>query len=133
MARPHIVTNAQREARQQLVNAAPLVGDHAGVREIGVELKFSDPEGKQQPSPRGVTYTDDMHAYFHFTCPMRDCTGGGFEANDDLQKALAKRQHGHVGRMTCRGVRPRSGLKNAVCNIELHYTLEIRTKAQVAA
>ena len=133
MARPHIVTNAQREARQLLINASPLVGDHPGVREVGVELRFSDPEGKQQPSPRAVTYTDDMHAYFHFSCPMRDCTNGGFEANDDLQKALAKRRDGHSGTLSCQGVRPRSGFKNAACNIQLTYTLEIRLKGKVAA
>jgi hypothetical protein len=133
MARHHVVTNAQREARQQLANAAPLVADHAGVREVGVEMKFSDPEGKQQPSPRGSTYTGDMHAYFYFTCPMRDCTGGGFDANDDLQKALSKRRDGHTGKLSCQGVRPRSGFKNAACNIELTYTLAIRAKAKAAA
>lgn len=131
MARPHIVTNAQREARQLLANAAPLIGAHAGVQEVGVQLRFSDPEGKQQPSPRAVTYMGDMHAYFHFTCPMRDCTGGGFDANDDLQKALAKRRDGHTGTLSCHGTRPRSGFKNATCNIALTYTLDIRSKATV--
>jgi hypothetical protein len=133
MARPHIVTNAQREARQQLANAAPLIADHPGVREVGVELRFSDPEGKQNPSPRGTTYTGDMHAYFYFTCPMRECTGGGFEANADLQKALSQRRDGHSGKLSCHGVRPRSGFKNAACNIELTYTLQIRAKAKAAA
>lgn len=133
MARPHIVTNAQREARQLLANAAPLVGDYAGVGEVGVVLKFADPEGKQQPSPRGTTYTGDMHAYFYFTCPMRECTNGGFEANADLQGALKRGQHGHTGLLTCQGVRPRATVKNQPCHIELHYTLEIRAKAKAAA
>ena len=132
MARPHIVTNAQREARQLLANAAPLIGAHAGVAEVGVELTFADPEGKQKPSPRGVSYTGDMHAYFYFTCPMRDCTSGGFDANEDLQKALSKRRDGHTGTLTCTGVRPRSGSKNQPCNIALNYTLVIRAKAKAA-
>lgn len=133
MARPHIVTNAQREARQLLANAAPLIGAHPGVGEVGVELKFFDPEGKQQPSPRGASYTGDMHAYFYFTCPMRECTNGGFEANEDLQKALSKRRDGHTGTLICHGTRPRLGTKNQPCNIELTYTLQIRPKAKVAA
>ena len=133
MARPHIVTNAQREARQQLVNAAPLIADHPGVSEVRVELKFVDPEGKQNPSPRAASYTGDMHAYFYFTCPMRECTNGGFDANDDLQPALGKRRNGHTGVLACQGVRPRGGLKGAPCNIELHYTLAIQTKAKAAA
>jgi hypothetical protein len=133
MARPHLVTQAAREARQRLVDAAPLINDHKGIKEIGVELTFADPEGKQQPSPRGVTYAGDMHAYFEFACPMRDCTGGGFPANADLQPALARHSDGHVGKLSCHGVRPRSGFKNAACNIELTYKLAIRSKATITA
>ena len=131
--KPHFVTNAQREARQLLAYAAPLVGSYKGVEEIGVELTFADPEGKQQPSPRATTYTADMHAYFHFTCPMRDCTDGGFEAHADLQQALSRHQDGHTGTLTCEGVRPRNGLKDVRCGIELRYTLILRGKTKAAA
>ena len=122
----------QHAARQLLLTAAPLIGAY-GVEEMGVELNFSDPEGKQRPSPRGTTYTSAMHAYFHFTCPMRQCTGGGFEANADLLSALSRHQDGYSGTVACQGVRPRNGV-NAVCNIKLRYTLDLRGKpAKVAA
>ena len=133
MARPPFLTQTQREARQQLVNSAPRVEDHAGVREVGVALEFSDPEGKQHPSPRAVAYAAQSHAYFEFGCPMQDCQDGGFDANADLQPALAKRRNGHTGVLNCHGVRPRSGFKNAQCNIALTYTLAIRAKAMVTA
>jgi hypothetical protein len=128
--RPHLVLASQREARQQEFNAAPVVDDHAGVSEVRVELKFADPEGKQQPSPRAASYSGDMHMYFHFACPMRDCAGGGFDAHDDLLKAVARRNDGHTGTRTCQGTRTRPG--NKVCGIELHYTLTIRGKAKAA-
>jgi hypothetical protein len=131
--RPSILPNAQREAREKLINAAPLVSDHKDVEEVGVELNFVDPEGKQKPSPRGASYASDMHAYFHFTCPMRDCVGGGFEAHADLSRALQRRRNGHTGAISCQGKRPRSGLKDPACNIELRYTLSIRTKQKKAA
>ena len=129
MARkPHVITNPQREARMQLHRAAPLVGDHAGVDEINVALHFVDPEGKQQPSPRGHTFARDMHAFFDFSCPLRDCQGGGFDANADLLRALQKGRNGHTGTLSCQGTRPRSGIKNLKCNVELRYTLSIRGK-----
>ena len=131
--KPHVITNAQREARQAIAYATPLVGTFKGVEEIGVELKFSDPEGKQNPSPRATTYTPDMHAYFHFTCPMRDCTDGGFEAHADLFSALTAHRDGHTGMLVCQGVRPRNGLKDVRCNIELRYTLALRGKTKAAA
>jgi len=131
--KPHFISNQQREARQLLANATPLIGTFKGVEEVGVELNFADPEGKQQPSPRGTTYTSDMHAYFHFTCPMRDCTGGGYEAHADLLQALSQHRDGHTGTLVCQGVRPRNGLKDVRCNIELRYTLVLRGKTKAAA
>lgn len=127
--RPTLIPNAQREARQRLINAAPLVSSHAGVEEVAVELRFSDAEGKQNPSPRGVLFAPHMNAFFQFSCPMRDCLGGGFDANVELQRALAKRKSGFTGTLSCEGNRPRGGLKNVRCGIDLHYTLEIRAKS----
>jgi hypothetical protein len=134
MARkPHIVANQQREARQQMHRAAPVIGSYPGIDEVRVELTFSDPEGKQQPSPRGLTYAGDMHAFFDFTCPLRDCEGGGFDANAELLRALGRRRSGHTGTMTCQGMRPRNGVKGLRCNLELRYVMSIRGKAAEAA
>ena len=132
MARPRFHNPAEREARQRLIDAAPLIGDHAGVQEISVSLTFADPEGKEQPSPRAVTYMGDARAYFRFSCPMRDCVDGGFDATADLGKALARRADGHRGALACQGVRSRAKNKNNPCNIELRYALEIRRKAKAA-
>ena len=132
MARPHIVVSANREARQRLIDASPLIADHAGVEEVAIELAFRDPEGKQNPSPRGMTYASEMHAFFQFACPMRDCVEGGFDANLDLQPALKKRHDGHTGTVSCHGNRPRSGHKKMQCDIELRYTMAIRKKAKAA-
>jgi hypothetical protein len=130
--KPYVIHNAQREARQLLVNATPLIQAY-GVEEVGVELTFADPEGKQQPSPRGTTYTAGMHAYFYFTCPVRGCTDGGFEAHADLLGALSQHQDGHTGTLSCPGLRSRNGLKATRCNIELRYTLALRGKTKAAA
>lgn len=133
MARPRFQNSAEREARQRLIESAPLIGDHAGVQEISVALTFADPEGKEQPSPRGLTYMGDARAYFYFTCPMRDCVDGGFDATAELTKALGRHADGHTGALTCHGVRARAKIKNNPCNLELRYALEIRRKAKAAA
>ena len=132
MARPRLHNPAEREARQRLIDAAPLIGDLADVHEVSIALTFMDPEGKEQPTPRGVTYTGDARAYFRFACPMRDCVDGGFDATQDLARALAKRADGHTGAMTCHGTRPRAKIKGNPCNLEVRYALEIRRKAKAA-
>lgn len=130
MARKKVVLpTVQRDARQRLLSAAPLVSSYAGVGEVAVEMRFSDAEGKQQPSPRAVSFAPDMHAFFQFGCPMRDCVGGGYDATEELQRALSKRKSGFTGTLTCEGNRPRGGFKDMRCNLQLHYTLTIRSKA----
>jgi hypothetical protein len=130
MARkPAVLPNALRDARQRLAEAAPLLSTYAGVEEVSIEMRFRDAEGKQQPSMRGMTFEPHMHAYFHFSCPMRDCIGGGFDASEELQHALAKRRFGFTGTATCRGNRPRGGQKSTPCNIELNYALAVRTRS----
>lgn len=126
MARPSVLPNAAREARDRKAAAAPLIGAHRGVSEVHIDLAFRDPEGRQTPSARGLTFAAHMPAYFQFSCPMRDCTGGGFDANTDLLPALKRKRNGHSGKVTCTGNRPRGGKKLAPCDIEASYTLEIR-------
>lgn len=130
--RPNVNPVAAREAHKLLFDASPLVSKYPGIGEVAVDLKFADPEGKQHPSPRGMLFGQDMHAYFKFACPMRDCTGGGFDPSDDLLGALSKKRNGHAGVVACKGNRPRSGLKNLPCGIELHYTVAIRKEAAAA-
>jgi hypothetical protein len=133
MARKHNINPMpMREARQAQFDAAPLVSEYARVGEVAIELNFADPEGKQRPSPRGMRFAPDMRAYFHFSCPMRVCTGGGFDPSADLLDALSKRRHGHTGVVGCTGVRPRGGVKNPPCGIQLHYTMAIRKEAAAA-
>ena len=134
MARkPYVISAQQRAARNEIYRAAPVIGQFTGVEEVSVELKFVDPEGRQQPSPRSLTFAADMQAFFDIGCSQRDCEGGGFDANADLLGALKRHASGHTGKLTCGGVRPRNGLKDSRCNIELHYTLWIRAKAAAAA
>ena len=134
MARkPNPMSNPQRDARQKLIDASPLVNTHSGIEEVHVEMTFSDPEGKQKPSPRGAIYAPDMHAFFHFSCPLRDCVGGGFDANADLTRALSRKRSGHTGTLSCEGMRSRSGLKATRCDIQLHYTMALRGKSFAAA
>jgi len=133
MAPKHIIAAQQRAARQQQIDASPVITDYRGVGEVGVDLTFHDPEGKQTPSPRSVTYAGDMHAFFDFRCPLRECTGGGYDATAELQAALGKRHDGHKGKLTCHGTRGRGGVKNVRCNLEMNYVLTIRGKAVATA
>jgi len=129
----HVAVTQERAARDELFRAAPAIGNYRGIGEVSVDMKFFDPEGKLQPSPRSRRFAADMQAFFDFPCPQRDCTGGGFDATSDLQGALGKHRNGHIGKLICHGLRSRNDSKNQPCNIELTYIMTIRDKAAAAA
>ena len=129
----HVVVTQERAARDELYRAAPAIGNYRGVGEVSVDMRFHDPEGKLQPSPRSRLFATDMQAFFDFPCPQRDCVGGGFDATSELQTALGKHRNGFNNKLSCHGKRSRSDAKNQPCNIELTYVMTIRDKAAAAA
>ena len=129
----HVKVNKELEARASRQRAAPVVRQYSPVQSVSVKLAFEDPEGREHPSPRGMTYADDMHLFFDFPCPLRDCQKGGFNASADLLRALATHRTAHSGTLTCSGTRPRSGAGNQRCNLTLNYTMSVRGKAAAAA
>ena len=50
--KPYIIDHQQRELRQRSYLAAPVLGKkYPGVKEVIVELRFTDPDNKLHPSP----------------------------------------------------------------------------------
>jgi hypothetical protein len=129
----HIIAAREREARERRQRAAPVLRKYAGLKGVSVRLNFVDPEGREQPSPRGMVYSEDMHLFFDFPCPLRDCEKGGFNAGPDLLRAVAQGRHGHTGVLRCKGKRARSGVKGQCCDLELNYVLSLRTREAAAA
>jgi hypothetical protein len=133
MARkPHVNPGKDLEARMRRQRAAPVVGKYPAVQSVSVKLAFEDPAGREHPSPRGMVYADDMHLFFDFPCPLRDCQKGGFNASADLLHALALHRNAHSGTLTCTGTRQRNGASER-CNLQLNYTMSVRGKAAAAA
>lgn len=123
MARkPHVIASQQRDERHQSYLAAPVLAEkYPGIREVGVEMRFTDPEGRLTPSPQRRTYLADMRAYFDFLCPLKDCEDGGFALNTAIQQSLSKSGAGRTGKLSCQGRRSRGSEKGRACELELEY------------
>lgn len=130
--KPHVIASRALEARTRRQRAAPVVRQYPAVQSVSVKLAFEDPEGREHPSPRGMVYADDMHLFFDFPCPLRDCQNGGFNPSAELLRALAGRRTAHTGTLTCNGKRARSGVSER-CNLKLTYTMAVRGKVAAAA
>ncbi len=135
MARkPHIIANQERDQRHQSYLAAPVLGEkYPGIQEVGVEMRFTDPEGRLTPSPQRRTYLGDMRAYFDFLCPLKDCEDGGFALNTAIQHSLSKQGHGRTGKLSCQGLRARGSEKRRSCELELEYKVVILERSRIAA
>lgn len=135
MARkPHVVATQERDQRHQSYLAAPVLAEkYPGIEEVGIEMRFTDPERRLTPSPQRRTYMGDMRAYFDFLCPLKDCEDGGFALNKAILQSLSKAGPGRAGKMSCQGRRSRGSEKGRACELELEYRVVVLDKSRIAA
>ena len=84
---------------------------------FAIEMAFRDPRGGT-PSPRRQSYEPSMQAFFTARCPIRDCTGGGFDFNEAIQPMLSEAGAPRSGNAVCHGAR-----SSKPCDLELSWSL----------
>ena len=132
--RSHVIASQQRDQRHQAYLKAPVLAEkYPDIEELGVEMRYRDPEGKLTPSPQRRVFMGDMRAHFDFLCPLKDCEQGGFELNAPIRRSLSDPRSSGSGQASCQGRRPRGGDKNRVCGLEMEYQAVISTKRRIAA
>ena len=125
----HAPDQRERELRQRAYLAAPLLAEQfPAVRELAVRMKFSDPEAKQRPQPYARVFAPDMHAFFQIQCPLRDCTGGGFDLTGAVPGALKRVHPVTRGSLTCEGHRKRHDARASRCGLNMEF--EVVTTGQ---
>lgn len=128
--RTHVLEAHEREQRQRSYLATPLISKlFPGLASLAVGFRFTDPEGKEKPQPYAQIFEPDMHAYFEFQCPLRECSGGGF----DLSKVVPRfsRKSRTAGTLTCEGRRKRSHGDTGRCALQLDYEVTSPEKQAV--
>ncbi|MDB5968476.1 MAG: hypothetical protein JWQ90_926 [Hydrocarboniphaga sp.] len=119
--KPFAVDQRQRELRHRSYLAVPTLGKQfPALEEIAIELRFVDPDRKMHLSPYKRIFASSMQAFFDFQCPVKECTGGGFNPTPEITKALSKSTALHTGTLSCKGKRDRGEAGNR-CDLELHY------------
>ncbi len=120
--KPHSVDLREREQRQRTYLAVPTIAKQfPALEELAVEMRFLDPEGKVHPSPGKRIFAPDMQAFFDFQCPMRECSGGGFNMTTIVPRALSGKSPTTTGKMQCKGQRQRVSGGSSPCLLELSY------------
>lgn len=132
--KPHVIATQQRDQRNQSYLAAPvLVEKYPSIQEVGIEMRFNDPERRLTPSPQRRTYMADMRAHFDFLCPLKDCVDGGYALNTAIHQSLSKRGATRTGKLSCQGRRPRGSEKSRACDLELEYQVVVENQSRAAA
>jgi hypothetical protein len=122
--KPFAVDQRQRELRQRSYLAVPTLREQfPAIEEVAIELRFTDPDRKMYLSPYKRIFASSMQAFFDFQCPIRECTGGGFNPTAEITKAMSKSSAPHTGTLSCKGKRDRGEAGNR-CELELLYRVE---------
>jgi len=127
--KPYAVDLRERERRQTSYLAAPsLAALFPKLEELAVELRFVDPDGKVRPSPFTRIFVPDMQAFFEFQCPLRECSGGGFDLSREIPRALSKGATTDAAVVRCKGRRDRPSSDEKHCLLELKFELTVAEK-----
>jgi len=127
--KPYVIDQRQRELRQRSYQAAPSVAElFPALEELAVELRFVDPDGKVRPSPFTRIFVPDMQAFFEFQCPLRECSGGGFDLSQEIPRALGKGTSADHAVIRCKGRRDRPSSDEKHCLLELKFELTAAEK-----
>lgn len=118
----HVLDQRERDLRHRAYLAAPLLAEQfPAVRELAVRMKFNDPEGKEKPQPSARVFSPDMRAFFQLQCPLRDCTGGGFDLTSAVPVALKGSRPVTRGSFTCEGRRKRHSAGISRCGLAMEF------------
>jgi len=119
--RSHVLEAREREQRQRSYLAAPLVSNlFPSVTELAVRFRFNDPEGKEKPQPYAQIFKPDMRAFFEFQCPLRECSGGGFDLSRVVPR-FSRKSPNAGGALVCEGQRKRPHGDTSRCGLQLEY------------
>jgi hypothetical protein len=112
--------SVRTEREEAWLNAPTIAERYPRARRFAIAMSFRDPTGAAQPSPIRQLYEPSMRALFEQRCPLRDCTGGGFDLNAPIRSMLMNDRQARSGTASCRGSRGRAG---EACSLELTYSL----------
>ncbi len=101
------------------LNAPTIAARFPRTGRFAISMRFRDPSGAAQPSPIRQIYEPSMRAHFEQRCPLRDCSGGGFDLNTSISSMLSNRGRSREAQVSCQGSRGRAG----ECGLELSYSL----------
>jgi hypothetical protein len=123
----HVLDARERELRHRAYLAAPLMSEQfPGVRELAVRFRFNDPDGKAKPQPYAQLFAPDMRAFFRFQCPLKECTGGGFDLHAAVPRGLARKGAVTRGSLTCAGKRTHPRGETRRCNLHVDYQVAVQ-------
>lgn len=110
----------RREQRQRSYISAMTIGrQFPKVKELSLELRFTEAAQKPFLSPYRQIYTADMQAFFKVQCPFKDCKEGGFDLQRAVASAAGNRDGLDEGQMRCLGAMP----QGVACPVEMVYKI----------
>lgn len=93
------------------------------VRHLAVNLVISPPDHETEPTMNGRSFGPKALAFFEFRCKNVECSDGGFDITDTIERAIAERETEVTGRRICRGWH---GSKRTHHPLRCHYELNFK-------
>lgn len=96
------------------------------VRHLAVNLVISPPDHETEPTMNGRSFGPQALAFFEFRCKNVECSDGGFDISDSIERAIAEHDTEVTGRRICRGWHGKRKQHNPIrCHYELNFKVNI--------
>ena len=98
------------------------------VKEITFEFHYHDPDGLEEDSEKIYHRLPNNYAYFQFECLYKECVGGGFDLNSEVNGMLRNREVVISGNKTCQGWQDKERVGQNRCWCKLAYLIKAEYK-----
>ncbi|NND64749.1 MAG: hypothetical protein HKM24_02185 [Gammaproteobacteria bacterium] len=110
---------------EELVTAKTMAMTFPQVKHLAINMSIRAPDNEIEPTMNGRSFSPDSIACFSFRCKNVECVHGGFDLQEEIERAIAEQQTEITGRRVCRGWRNKRLIEQQRCYYELNFKIHI--------
>jgi hypothetical protein len=117
--------NERDERRRAYLEARPLRDEFPRVRQLTLQLTFTDARGFASYSRQMRIFAPAATAFFKIPCPSLECMGGGFDLGSVIWNLSNRRASETSGRCDCLGRDSTDESDPHYCGVQLDYRVTV--------
>ena len=118
-------SDKKADLKHMLYSNSPYIShEFPNIKSIGVTIKFTDSDDGREFT-KTITYQPNSKAYFQYDCPYRECSDGGYDLKNVIEKAINSSDRQAQEKLKCNGWQDAERVGKHHCLLEALVEVEI--------